>query len=308
MVQCEGVIMERLIEKAKILTEALPYIQKFSGRTIVVKYGGSAMQEERLRHCFAEDIVLMKFVGLNPVVVHGGGPQIDELLRRLGKESSFVRGLRVTDAETMEVVEMVLMGKTNKELVRLINQHGGKAVGLSGKDGELFRAKRFAFEHSDDSSVNDDIGFVGEIDSVDPTIITCLERDRFIPVIAPIGADAEGRTFNINADLVAGKLAAALGADKLVLLTDVEGILDPAGELLSSISLSNAQELIKRKVVSGGMIPKVRCCIDAIRGGVSKAHIIDGRLEHAVLLEIFTARGVGTEIYGDGTADDIRTS
>jgi acetylglutamate kinase len=294
-------MMERLIEKAKVLTEALPYIQQFAGKTFVIKYGGSAMREERLRHCFAEDIVLMKFVGLNPVVVHGGGPQIDELLRRLGKETSFVKGLRVTDAETMEVVEMVLVGKTNKELVRLINQHGGRAVGLSGKDGELFRAKRFVFEEDLQGGKEDsDIGFVGEVESVNPAIIACLERDRFIPVVAPVGVDAEGQTFNINADLVAGKLAVALKAHKLVLLTDVEGILDPVGELLSSLSLSEAEELIKRKVVSGGMIPKVRCCIDAVRGGVSKAHIIDGRLEHAVLLEVFTVRGVGTEIYRDG--------
>jgi acetylglutamate kinase len=290
--------MERLIEKAKVLTEALPYIQRFYGKTIVIKYGGSAMREERLRHSFAEDVVLMKFVGLNPVVVHGGGPQIDEVLQRLGKETKFVKGLRVTDSETMEVVEMVLVGKINKELVRLINQHGGRAVGLSGKDGELFRARGFVFEdNQEDSKETEDIGFVGEVESVHPAIIRALDQDRFIPVIAPVGVAADGQTYNINADLVAGKLAVALEADKLILLTDVRGILDPVGELLSSISLSGAEELIKRKVVSGGMIPKVRCCIEAIQGGVQKSHIIDGRVEHAVLLEIFTDGGVGTEIY-----------
>jgi len=290
--------MERLIEKAKVLTEALPYIQRFAGKIVVIKYGGSTMQEERLRHSFAEDVVLMKFVGLNPVVVHGGGPQIDEVLQRIGKKTTFVRGLRVTDAETMEVVEMVLVGKINQDLVRLINQHGGRAVGLSGKDGELFRARRFMFEEdSEERKGTNDIGFVGEVDSVNPAIIRTLDQDRFIPVIAPIGVDAEGQTYNINADLVAGKLAAALDAHKLILLTDVPGILDPVGELLSSVSRLEAEELIKRKVVSGGMIPKVRCCIDAVSEGVKKSHIIDGRVEHAVLLEIFTDGGVGTEIY-----------
>jgi acetylglutamate kinase len=290
--------MERLIEKAKVLTEALPYIQRFAGKTVVIKYGGSAMREERLRNSFAEDIVLMKFVGLNPVVIHGGGPQIDEVLERFGKEARFVKGLRVTDAETMEVVEMVLVGKINKELVRLINQHGGRAVGLSGKDGELFRARRVVFtSEQEGGSETEDIGFVGEVESVDPSIIRALDQDRFIPVIAPVGVDAEGQTYNINADLVAGRLAVALKADKLILLTDVPGILDPVGELLSSLSLAEAEELIRRKVVSGGMIPKVRCCIEAVSEGVQKSHIVDGRIEHAVLLEVFTDGGVGTEIY-----------
>jgi acetylglutamate kinase len=290
--------MERNLEKAKILTEALPYIQRFRGKTLVIKYGGSAMKEDRLRQHFAQDIVLMNFVGFHPVVVHGGGPQIGEILQRLGKPSRFVKGMRVTDAETMEVVEMVLSGKVNKDLVRLINQHGGKAVGLSGKDGGLIRAKKLVMEAAELEGV-EDMGFVGEVVAVNADIILTLDRDDYIPVVAPIGVGEQGETYNINADLVASSVAIALKADKLILLTDVNGILDPTGELISSIGLSELEGLLKRKVVSGGMIPKVLCCAEAIRNGVRKAHIVDGRVEHSVLLEVFTDGGVGTEIYGD---------
>jgi acetylglutamate kinase len=290
--------MERNLEKAKILTEALPYIQRFRGKTLVIKYGGSAMKEDRLRQHFAQDIVLMNFVGFHPVVVHGGGPQIGEILQRLGKPSRFVKGMRVTDAETMEVVEMVLSGKVNKDLVRLINQHGGKAVGLSGKDGGLIRAKKLVMEAAELEGV-EDMGFVGEVVAVNADIILTLDRDDYIPVVAPIGVGEQGETYNINADLVASSVAIALKADKLILLTDVNGIMDPTGELISSIGLSELEGLLKRKVVSGGMIPKVLCCAEAIRNGVRKAHIVDGRVEHSVLLEVFTDGGVGTEIYGD---------
>ncbi|MEW6439642.1 MAG: acetylglutamate kinase [bacterium] len=290
--------MERSIEKAKTLTEALPYIQRFRGKTLVIKYGGSAMKEDRLRQHFAQDIVLMSFVGLHPVVVHGGGPQIGQILERLGKPSRFVQGMRVTDAETMEVVEMVLCGKINKDLVRLIQQQGGKAVGLSGKDGSLIRARKLILEEAALDGV-EDMGFVGEVTSIQASIIETLDNHQYIPVVAPVGVGEQGETYNINADLVASRLAVSLKADKLILLTDVEGILDPTGELISSIGLSELEGLLKRKVVSGGMIPKVLCCADAIRNGVRKAHIVDGRVEHSVLLEVFTDGGVGTEIYAD---------
>lgn len=290
--------MDPSLEKAKTLTEALPYIVRFRGKTIVIKYGGSAMKEERLRQTFAQDVVLMSFVGLHPVVVHGGGPQIGEILNRLGKSSRFVRGMRVTDAETMEVVEMVLSGKLNKDLVRLINHHGGKAVGLSGKDGDLIRARKLLLDEPGEDGIVD-MGYVGEIVSVQPAVIETLDRSQYIPVVAPIGVGEQGETYNINADLVASRLAVALRADKLILLTDVRGILDPTGELISSIGLGELEGLVRRKVVSGGMIPKVQCCAEAIRGGVRKAHIVDGRVEHSVLLEVFTDGGVGTEITGD---------
>ncbi len=289
--------MEHYLDKAKVLTEALPYIQRFHGKTIVIKYGGSAMQEEGLRQRFAQDIVLMKFVGLRPVVVHGGGPQIGATLKRLGKDTRFVRGMRVTDAETMEVVEMVLSGKLNKGLVQLINSHGGRAIGLSGKDGNLIEARKMVLEEGE--GAGEDLGFVGEVANVNAGIIKDMDRGMYVPVVAPIGVGKDGETYNINADLVASRLAVALEADKLILLTDVTGILDGSGELLSSIPLSELEGLLTRGEVTGGMIPKVRCCFEAVSQGVRKAHIIDGRVEHSVLLEVFTDGGVGTEIYAD---------
>ena len=289
--------MDPRIDKAKVLTEALPYIQKFHGKTMVIKYGGSAMQDERLRKRFAKDVVLMKFVGIHPVVVHGGGPQIGETLKRLGKESRFVHGMRVTDEETMEVVEMVLSGKINKDLVQLIIQQGGKAVGLSGKDGNMVRAKKMTMDPS--SSEAEDLGFVGEVVDVNAEIINSLDLSMYIPVVAPIGVGPAGETYNINADLVAGSLAAALNAHKFILLTDVPGVLDPSGTLISAVRLSEVEGLLSRGVITGGMIPKVRCCAGAVGQGVRKAHIIDGRVEHSVLLEVFTDQGVGTQIYAD---------
>jgi acetylglutamate kinase len=289
--------MESYLDKAKVLTEALPYIQRFHRKTIVIKYGGSAMQEEGLRQRFAQDIVLMKFVGLRPVVVHGGGPQIGATLKRLGKDTRFVRGMRVTDAETMEVVEMVLSGKLNKDLVQLMNSHGGLAVGLSGKDGNLIEARKMVLEEGE--GAGEDLGFVGEVANVNAGIIKDMERGMYVPVVAPIGVGKDGETYNINADLVASRLAVALEADKLILLTDVTGILDGSGELLSSLPLSELEGLLSREEVTGGMIPKVRCCFEAVSQGVRKAHIIDGKVEHSVLLEVFTDRGIGTEIYAD---------
>ncbi|OGP10610.1 MAG: acetylglutamate kinase, partial [Deltaproteobacteria bacterium RIFCSPLOWO2_12_FULL_43_16] len=282
--------MQKYIQKVETLLEALPYIRQFYGKTIVIKYGGHAMVEERLKQSFAKDIILMKYVGLNPVIVHGGGPQIGELLKKLGKESRFVKGIRVTDEETMDVVEMVLVGKVNKEIVALINHYGGKAVGLSGKDGGLIKAKKM-------KTKGEDMGMVGEVKSVNPKVIETLDRDKFIPVIAPVGVGDDGKTYNINADTVAGKIAAALKAEKLILLTDVQGVLDKNKKLISALSVAEAKRLIKNETATGGMIPKLECCLDALKGGVSKAHIIDGRVEHAVLLEVFTDAGVGTEIY-----------
>ena len=289
--------MDPRIDKAKVLTEALPYIQKFHGKTMVIKYGGSAMQDERLRKRFAKDVVLMKFVGIHPVVVHGGGPQIGETLKRLGKESRFVHGMRVTDEETMEVVEMVLCGKINKDLVQLIIRQGGKAVGLSGKDGNMIQARKMTPEAS--STKVEDLGFVGEVAKVNADIIESLDLSMYIPVVAPIGVGPGGETYNINADLVAGSLAVALNAHKLILLTDVPGVLDPSGELISAVGLSQVEGLLSRKIIKGGMIPKVRCCVGAVSQGVRKAHIIDGRVEHSVLLEVFTDQGVGSQIYAD---------
>jgi acetylglutamate kinase len=290
--------MQKLIEKAHTLLEALPYIRRFSGKTIVIKYGGHAMADEALKRSFALDIILLKYIGINPVIVHGGGPQINETLKRYGIVSEFVRGMRVTDAATMGVVEMVLTGQVNREVVGYINQHGGKAVGLSGKDGGLLLCrKHFQEVPRDDGTVEKvDIGFVGEITRVDPTIIETLERERFIPVIAPVGVGSEGESYNINADLVAGKIAGALKAEKLILLTDVAGVKDKDGKLLTSIPFSQVSRLIDDGVITGGMIPKVTCCLDALEEGTGKAHIIDGRVEHAVLLEIFTDVGIGTEI------------
>lgn len=290
--------MHKLIEKANTLMEALPYIRRFSGKTIVIKYGGHAMADEALKKSFALDVILLRYIGINPVIVHGGGPQINETLKRYGIVSEFVKGMRVTDAATMGVVEMVLTGQVNKEVVGYINQHGGRAVGLSGKDGGLLLCKKLLQEvKKDDGTIEKvDIGFVGDITDVDSTILVTLETGGFIPVIAPVGVGAGGESYNINADLVAGKVAAALKAEKLILLTDVPGVKDQEGHLLSSIALAEVPELIDNGTITGGMIPKVTCCTDALTAGVHKSHIVDGRVEHAILLEIFTNIGIGTEI------------
>ncbi len=285
-------------ERANVLIEALPYIQKFNGSTMVIKYGGNAMINEELKHNFALDILLMKYVGINPIIVHGGGPQIGELLKRLDIETRFVDGLRVTDKETMDIIEMVLMGKVNKEIVNLINKNGGCAVGLSGKDGQLIIARKMKYIRPRNNQPPEiiDIGLVGEIVKVNPEILETLTRDGFIPVIAPIGADEEGNTYNINADTVAGRIASAIKARKLILLTDTKGVLDKDGKLISTLRIDEAKRLISDGTIKGGMIPKIRCCIDALENGVKKAHIIDGREKHAILLEVFTKGGVGTEI------------
>ena len=293
--------MKKLIEKANVLIEALPWMRQFYQKSIVIKYGGHAMVDERLKDSFAQDIVLLKYVGINPVVVHGGGPQIGETLERIGKKSDFREGMRVTDRETMDVVEMVLVGKVNKEIVALINQHGGQAVGLSGKDGRLIQARKlqlYSNQQGDKPPELIDLGMVGEVESIKAEVIQTLEASRFIPVIAPVGVGTQGETYNINADLVAGKLAPALKAIKLILLTDVPGVLDGDGNLISSLNTEEAAGLIEDGILTGGMIPKVRYAIEAVKGGVAKAHIIDGRVEHAVLLEIFMDRGIGTEIVG----------
>jgi acetylglutamate kinase len=290
--------MQELINKAKVLMEALPYIKRFTNTTIVIKYGGHAMADERLKESFAQDIVLLKYIGLNPVIVHGGGPQINETLKKYGIVSEFVRGMRVTDAQTMAVVEMVLVGQVNKEVVGLINRHGGGAVGLCGKDGELLIAKKLLQEmRREDGTIESlDLGYVGDVVQVNRELIETLERSRFIPVIAPVGVGVDGQSYNINADVVAGRVAAALGAEKLILLTDVQGVKNKEGQLLTSIPVAQMQALITDGTIAGGMIPKVECCAEALSGGVKKAHIIDGRVEHAVLLEIFTDTGIGTEI------------
>jgi acetylglutamate kinase len=287
------------VEKASVLVEALPYIKKFRGKTIIIKYGGHAMDVERLREAFCRDVVLMKYVGLNPVVVHGGGPQIGEMLERLKVPSQFVGGMRVTDDETMRVVEMVLAGQVNKELVRLINREGGRAVGLTGKDGAMVLARRVgklnAAKHGQPEEWVD-VGRVGEVIKVDASLVVRLAADDFIPVIAPIGVDEEGETLNINADPFAAKLAAEMRAEKLMLLTDVRGVKGADGELCSTLTASQVKALIKTGVIDGGMIPKARFGLDALAEGVHKVHIIDGRLDHAVLLEIFTDKGIGTEL------------
>ena len=290
--------MHKLIEKASTLMEALPYIRRFAGKTIVIKYGGHAMADEALKESFALDVVLLKSLGINPVVVHGGGPQINETLKRYGIVSEFVMGMRVTDAATMAVVEMVLTGQVNKDVVGYLNQHGGRAVGLSGKDGNLLLCKKLMQEvKRDDGSVEMvDIGYVGDVVKVNQELIQTLEHGKFLPVIAPVGVGEGGESYNINADLVAGKVAGALKAEKLILLTDVSGVKNLSGELMTSISLDDVPALIDNGTITGGMIPKVNCCVDALREGVKKAHIVDGRLLHAVLLEIFTDVGVGTEI------------
>jgi acetylglutamate kinase len=286
---------------ARVLAEALPYIQRFTGKTIVIKYGGNAMVDEGLKSGFARDVVLMKLVGINPVVVHGGGPQIGKLLARIGKQSEFVDGMRVTDSETMDVVEMVLGGLVNKEIVSLINRHGGAAVGLTGKDGDLIHARKLTVTRkTPEMEVPEiiDIGHVGEVASIDTGVVDMLVNGNFIPVIAPIGVGDDGRSYNINADLVAGKLAETLGAEKLILLTNTRGVLDRAEHLLTGLDAAQVEGLIRDGTISGGMLPKVRCALDAVRSGVRSAHIIDGRVEHAVLLELFTHEGVGTLIRG----------
>lgn len=289
--------MEKSIAKAEVLLEALPYIRRFSGKTVVIKYGGHAMIDAELKGSFAQDVALLKFIGINPVIVHGGGPQIGEMLTKLGIESAFVRGMRVTDQATMDVVEMVLAGSINKEIVNLINRCGGRAVGLSGKDDGFIVARRMMVP---DPNAPDgpklDIGMVGEIRAINPSVIETLDRSDFIPVIAPIGVGTGGESYNINADLVAGEVAEAVRAEKLILLTDVDGIRGADGNVIRALESERAEQLIREGVIAAGMIPKVECCIKALRGGVNKTHIIDGRVRHSVLLEIFTDEGVGTEV------------
>jgi acetylglutamate kinase len=284
--------------KASILLEALPYIREFYGQTIVIKYGGHAMKDEALRRSFALNIQLLRYIGVNPVIVHGGGPQIGTMLKQLGIQSEFRQGLRVTDDATMDVVEMVLVGKVNKEIVNLINTQGGRAVGLSGKDGRLIWAQKLemAVERSDAPPEIIDLGKVGEVVAVDTSVITSLQAANFVPVIAPVGVDQDGNTYNINADSVASAVAVAVGAKKLILLTDVPGVLDKQGELISSMTLHQAVHALEQGVVTGGMIPKIKCCLEAVDGGVSKAHILDGRIENVILLEMFTQGGIGSEI------------
>ncbi len=282
--------------KTGILAEALPYIKRFHGKTMVIKYGGNAMTDDHLKHCFARDVVLLKLVGMNPVVVHGGGPQIDEMLKRVGKKGEFVQGMRVTDSETMQLVEMVLGGQVNKEIVSLISHHGGKAVGLTGKDGELIRARKLLVPSQASAEDLLDIGQVGEIVAIDPALIFLLHSSAFIPVIAPIGVGEAGETYNINADLVAGKMAEVLKAEKLIMLTNTPGVLDEQGNLLTGITPRQIDEMIAAGTLSGGMLPKIGSAVDAARSGVKSVHIIDGRVEHALLLEILTDEGVGTLI------------
>ncbi|MBU1149491.1 MAG: acetylglutamate kinase [Proteobacteria bacterium] len=291
--------VKKSVERADILLEALPYIRRFYGKTIVIKYGGHAMADEELKENFARDVVMMKYIGINPVVVHGGGPQIGSFLKKLGKDSKFVQGMRVTDEETMDIVEMVLVGKVNKEIVGLINRHGGKAVGLSGKDANLIRAEKY---YLSEEKVKDtppeiiDIGLVGRVTEINAALIASLTANGVIPVIAPTGVGEHGETYNINADLVAGAVAAALMAEKLILLTDVPGVLDRNRELIHTMDDRTTRRMIEEGTIEGGMFPKVKCCLKALKGGVKKAHIVDGRLKHTILLEMFTDQGIGTEI------------
>lgn len=292
--------MKKLIEKANILIESLPFIRSFYGKTFVIKYGGAAQTDDMLKDSFARDVALLNFIGIRPVIVHGGGPKISETMKKMGKEPTFVQGQRVTDRETMDIVEMVLGGLINKEIVALINSHGGKAVGLSGKDGGLIKAKKKLLRKSVQSGEKEaiDIGLVGEVETVDPSILNSLEKDGFIPVISPIGAGSGGETFNINADYVASSLASALRAEKLILLTDVQGISDKKGSVITTLRKKDVKKLMDEGTVSGGMIPKVQACTQALDNGVSKTHIVDGRVAHCLLLEIFTKEGIGTEIVG----------
>jgi acetylglutamate kinase len=286
-------------DKAKILAEALPYIRRFHGKTIVIKYGGNAMIEENLKQGFARDVVLLKLVGMHPVIVHGGGPQINDMLKRVGKQGEFIQGMRITDAETMDVVEMVLGGLVNKEIVNLINQHGGLAVGLTGKDGGFIRAKKMLIQDRERVDQWLDIGQVGEIESIDPALIQLLETRDFIPVIAPIGVGRNGESYNINADLVAGELARVINAEKLILLTNTPGVLDKDGNLLTGLTAARVDELIGDGTISGGMIPKIGSALQSVKRGVKSCHIIDGRVEHGLLLEVLTDEGVGTLIRSD---------
>ena len=284
---------------ARILIEALPYIRRYQGKTIVIKYGGNAMVDQELKHGFARDVILMKLVGMNPVIVHGGGPQISELLRKVGKESIFIGGLRVTDSETMDIVEMVLGGLVNKEIVNLINSLGGKAVGLTGKDGNLIRARKMVVSQGDpvlERSEIIDYGHVGEVEHIEPQIVQLLESRAFIPVVAPIGVGEDGQTYNINSDTVAGRLAITLAAEKLMLLTNTPGVLDRNGDLIRELKLDQIQKLRNDGTITDGMIPKLECAVDAIRNGVSSSLVLDGRVQHALLLELFTDSGVGTQI------------
>jgi acetylglutamate kinase len=292
------IMTNEYIKKAEILLEALPYMKSFQGQTLVIKYGGAAMKEEELKAGFAQDITLLQFLGIHPVVVHGGGPQVSQMLTRLAVPTRFVDGMRVTDQATMDVVEMVLAGKVNKEIVNLINRAGGAAVGLSGKDGLLLQAQQLEFYRPRDDEPPEiiDIGLVGEVTAVNTALIRTLQAQHFIPVIAPVGVGEHGETYNINADLVAGAVAAALNAAKLILLTDVPGVLDREKQLVSSLSRRQAVTMLEDGAIAGGMIPKVKCCLEALDEGVAKAHILDGRMPHAVLLEIFTDAGIGTEI------------
>ncbi len=282
--------------KARILADALPYIQRFHGKTIVVKYGGNAMTDDKLKESFARDVVLLKLVGMNPVVVHGGGPQIDDVLKRVGKKGEFVQGMRVTDAETMDVVEMVLGGQVNKQIVHLINQQGGRAVGLTGKDGALIRAKKMMVRGPGENEPMIDIGHVGEVEAIDPKIVQTLFSDGFIPVIAPIGFGSGGESYNINSDLVAGKVAEILKAEKLIVLTNTSGVLDKNGNLLTGLTAKKVDDLFADGTIHGGMLPKIGSALDAVKNGVNTCHIIDGRVEHALLLEVLTSEGVGTLI------------
>jgi acetylglutamate kinase len=285
-------------QAAEILVAALPYIRNFRDKRIVIKYGGSAMTDSRLKSDFAVDVALLSFIGMKPVIVHGGGPQIGQLLKKIGKETRFVKGLRVTDEETMDVVEMVLVAKVNKDVVSMINQHGGKAVGISGRDGGLIKAKKAPPARVE--GIDEDLGLVGEVDSIEPDLIASLEAKGFIPVIAPVGAGPDGKPYNINADTAAGALSASLKAEKFILLTDVAGVLDKNQQLVSSVPEERVDKLISDGIISGGMIPKIRCCLTALMGGVPKAHIIDGRVPHALLLELLTDQGIGTEIVREG--------
>ncbi|MFO7803370.1 MAG: acetylglutamate kinase [Desulfovermiculus sp.] len=290
--------MDNEMVKARILLESLPYIRQFFGQTLVIKYGGHAMQDEQLQKQFALNVVLLKYIGVNPVIVHGGGPQIGEMLSQLGINSEFRQGLRVTDQATMDVVEMVLVGRVNKNIVNIINQNGGSAVGLSGKDGGLIQARKMEMVISKKDAPPEiiDLGRVGEVVRIRTEVIKALDRDRFIPVIAPVGVDEAGETYNINADSVAGSVAVALGAKRLILLTDVAGVLATSGDLMSTLTRREVLEAIDKETVHGGMIPKLKCCLQAVEGGVEKAHIIDGRQENSILLELFTQAGIGTEI------------
>jgi acetylglutamate kinase len=292
--------MQKYIDRADVLLEALPYIQRFANKTMVIKYGGHAMEDEDLKTSFVRDVILLHFIGLNPVIVHGGGPQIDGMLDKIGIKSQFVEGMRVTDEETMDVVEMVLVGKINKEIVARINSHGGRAVGLSGMDGHLIRARKMWIPRRGKEGQEKeflDIGMVGEVETINPDILKTFMNNKWIPVIAPVGVGPAGEVYNINADLVAGKVASALQAEKFILLTDVEGVLDSQKRLISTMDAKMAGRFLEEGAISGGMIPKVKCCLDALREGVKKTHVIDGRVKHAILLEIFTDEGIGTQIY-----------